>query len=354
MRLWVDIENEPQVQYLLPLVEAWRKLGMDAIVTARDYGATFALLESRGQHYHPIGASYGPTKRGKILGVFGRSFRLASLLAKEGAPDRLVSASRAGVLAARRLGVSSYVISDYEYANLSFFRWARATILFPDVIAREIYRQAGFPDERLIAFAGLKEDLTFAGVELDAIEPASFEPNSASSLVRVLVRPPAEESHYYASDSRSLYLEALRHVARDTRSVVVLAPRYARQVDDLKEIQPSNAPIVITDPVPFISLLKAVDLVLCSGGTMLREAAYLGIPAYGIFKSRVGGVDRYLERIGRATLITRADDLDRLELEKASGLSPLVGNPSLVEELIDTLLQRPGDLMAQRNPNPSS
>ena len=50
--------------------------------------------------------------------------------------------------------------------------------------------------------------------------------------------------------------------------------------------------------VPFVPLLKAVDLVICSGGTMLREAAYLGVPAYSIFKSRIGGVDRYLASIG--------------------------------------------------------
>ena len=74
-------------------------------------------------------------------------------------------------------------------------------------------------------------------------------------------------------------------------------------------------------------------------------------PAYGILKSRIGGVDRYLESIGRATLITRADDLDRLALEKASGLSPLASNRDLVEELIDTVLRRPGDLIADSNRN---
>ena len=109
------------------------------------------------------------------------------------------------------------------------------------------------------------------------------------------MRPPAEESHYYVTSSRELYLDALRALTKDDRVVVVLAPRYGRQADDLRDLRFRNDPIVLHKPVEFVSLLKAVDLVLCSGGTMLREAAYLGIPAYSILQSRIGQVDRYLE-----------------------------------------------------------
>ena len=55
--------------------------------------------------------------------------------------------------------------------------------------------------------------------------------------------------------------------------------------------------------MPFVALLKSVDAVVCAGGTMLREAAYLGIPAYSIFQSRMGGVDLRLEQLGRAVLL---------------------------------------------------
>ena len=99
-----------------------------------------------------------------------------------------------------------------------------------------------------------------------------------------------------------------------------------------------NEPIVLRKAVPFVPLLKGVDLVICSGGTMLREAAYLGVPAYSIFKSRIGGVDRYLESIGRVRLIQSPEALPGIELTKAPPLAPLRSNPDLLDELVELVL----------------
>jgi hypothetical protein len=90
--------------------------------------------------------------------------------------------------------------------------------------------------------------------------------------------------------------------------------------------------------VPFVSLLKAVDLVISSGGTMLREAAYLGLPAYSLFQGEVGGVDRHLAELGRLQLRTSPADFGRIELEKAGPLEPLASNPALVDELAERVL----------------
>jgi uncharacterized protein len=331
--VWLDIENEPQVQYLLPVAEACSRAGSRVLVTVRDYGAAFEQIERRGVDYHPIGKAYGSGRYAKVRGLVARTRELTDFLKREGPPDRLVSASRAGVLAARRLGTRSYVISDYEHANLTVFRWAGSTVLFPDVIDPERYRSAGFSPERLVPFHGLKEDLTFAGIDLDSTQAAALDDGRDEAFVKVLVRPPAEDSHYYVRRSTNVYLELLRFLARDERVVVVLAPRYARQAADLREVPFANEPIVLARSISFVSLLKAVDLVVTSGGTMLREAAYLGIPAYSIFGGRIGEVDRFLAAQGRATLLESADQLDRIKLEKASGLRPLALNPTLVDDL---------------------
>jgi len=339
--VWADIENDPQVQYLLPLVEACRKRGAATVVTARDYGDTIPLLQSRGVEFTPVGAAYGAAKTAKVRGLIGRARALTSLVREGRRPDVLVSASRAATLAARRLGIRSFVISDYEHANLTLFRWARATVLHPDVIDRSAYLGAGFAPERLVSFRGLKEDPTFAGIEIEQIEPAPLDGGSRDGRVRVLVRPPAEESHYYRERSRTLYLEALRHLAAREEAVIVLAPRSARQRVDLDGLAPANPPIVLTRPVPFVSLLRAVDLVLCSGGTMLREAAYLGIPAYSLFASDLGAVDRHLAAIGRAVLLSSEQELPRIRLERTTAFSPLAENPGLADELAELLLQNP-------------
>jgi predicted glycosyltransferase len=335
--VWADIENQPQVQYLLPVVDACRRRGARTVITARDDGGTLALLESRGEIFWAVGESYGATKSAKLRGLLARSRALGAVIRREGVPGCLVCASRAAALVARRHGVPSYMISDYEHANLTIFRLARSTILHPDVIESTAYLEAGFPRDRVIGFRGLKEDLTFAGVDLDTIEPFALE-HTDRDLVRVLVRPPAEESHYYSSDSRRLYLETLEYLAREKRALIVLAPRYRRQAADLGAFSFENTPIVLDQPVSFVSLLKAVDLVLCSGGTMLREAAYLGIPAYSIFRSRLGEVDNYLQSIGRALLLSSPEELDRIELKKAGALSPLATNANLVDEIAEIVM----------------
>jgi hypothetical protein len=91
---------------------------------------------------------------------------------------------------------------------------------------------------------------------------------------------------------------------------------------------------VLRRSVPFVSLLKSVDAVVCAGGTMLREAAYLGIPAYSIFCSQSGAVDRWLERIGRAELLTGPDELPRIRLRRRGPLHVLNSNPQLLEQLV--------------------
>ena len=104
--------------------------------------------------------------------------------------------------------------------------------------------------------------------------------------------------------SRQLTLEVLSQLAADEARVVVFTPRHAHQVHDLETLSWAAPPVVLERPAPFMSLLAAADVVVSAGGTMLREAAYLGIPAISIFQSEVGSVDRALEAEGRLVHVT--------------------------------------------------
>jgi predicted glycosyltransferase len=236
--------------------------------------------------------------------------------------------------------IPSFVIVDYEYANSSFYRLTRSTIMYPHVIDPSRFLASGIRQDRLIAFRGLKEDISLAGVDVHDVVPHGFSEIQDHRLVRVLFRPPSEQSHYYRPESRDLALRALEHLAAQRGVVVVFAPRHSWQSADLERLAWPNQPVVLDRAVPFVSLLKSVDLVVCSGGTMLREAAYLGVPAYSILKSPIGGVDRYLASIGRVHLIASAEELSTIELRKAPSLSPLNSNPRLLDELVEIVLKR--------------
>jgi predicted glycosyltransferase len=329
--IWIDIENPPQVQYLEPLRPALERLGAEVVVTARDYGGTFALLEQRGVDYQPVGASYGAAKWRKATGLARRTRELLRYLRRTGRPAASVSASRAAAVASRILGRPAFAIVDYEHVSLAVQRLAHTSILHPDVIEPAAFTSRGIPPARLLPFRGLKEDLSFAGLDLEAQPPHELPLDGGR--VRVLVRPAAEESHYYREESGRMTLDLLERLSKNEGAVVVFAPRYARQVEYLGRFAWRNEPHVLDRPVPFVSLLKSVDLVVSSGGTMLREAAYLGVPAYSTFQGEPGAVDRHLERLGRLHLLAGPEDLDRIAIERAGPLQPLASNPDLVDEI---------------------
>jgi uncharacterized protein len=337
--VWIDIDNPPQVQYLFPFVDAFRARGRPVSLTARDYGNALELLALRTASFHAVGKEFGRSKIAKVAGVIGRARALAAHFRRDRTPDVLLSASRSSALAARWMGIPSFVIDDYEHANSSFYRLTRTTILHPDVIDPAPFLESGISPDRLIAFHGLKEDISLAGVDVDQVRPHRFSEIDDHGLIRVLFRPPAERSHYYDPMSRDLALRALEHFAAQSRAVVVFSPRHSWQRADLERFTWRNKPVVLEDAVPFVELLKAVDLVVCSGGTMLREAAYLGLPAYSILKSRIGAVDRHLASIGRVRLIRSAEEFSTITLRKAPPLAPLRSNPPLLDELAEIVLK---------------
>lgn len=338
MRIWLDIENPPQVQYLTPLAEAFRAAGAEVVLTARDYGSTYQLLEGRGVEFQRVGASYGKEKWRKAMGLVGRTAALMRFFAWK-RPDAVVHAGRASALAGWLLRVPSFGLKDYEYVDVTVDRVTHHWVLHPRVMEASVLVQRGVPARLLLPFEGLKEDLTFAGVDLAQVEPAVLA-GLRDGLAHVLVRPPAEESHYYRSASGDVAQDLLRYLAAQEGAQVVFSPRYPRQRAYLDGPEWRNDPVVVPESAPFLPLLKAVDAVVASGGTMAREAAWLGIPSYSIFQGSIGGVDRHLASIGRLDLLGSAEDFERIRIEPRRDPRPLAENPRLPEELVEAVLSR--------------
>jgi hypothetical protein len=188
-------------------------------------------------------------------------------------------------------------------------------------------------------FGGLKEDIAFADIDLFAVTPHVFGDDGASSPL-VLFRPPAEESHYYRSESREFAIQLLRFLAVEGARVV-FSPRYERQVEYLDEVPAwREQPIILREPVPFVALLKGVDAVVSAGGTMLREAAYLGVPAYSIFRGNLGAVDRYLASIDRLTVVASPAEFSRIKLAPKLSISPLRNDSTTAEGITNMILER--------------
>lgn len=344
MKVWIDIDNAPQARYLPPLAREFERAGCEILLTARASDETLTILESEGMQFQTVGSSFGQGALHKAYGLSGRILKLIKFAARHGPVDLVVTGSRAATTAARTLGVSSFIILDYEYVNLFFYRWARSNVVYPSVISGALLRDRGVDERRLLPFDGLKEDFTFAHVDLESVKPYPFLNGDVSRPpVRVLVRPPAEESHYYDAESLQLSMALLRHLGAEEVEVVY-TPRYARQIDYLDVVPRwTKPPVVLEKPVPNVELLKAVDVVISAGGTMIREAAFLGVPAYSIFRSRVGAVDRYLASTGRLTLLRSSADFSGLSFQHRRSLDPLRQGSSVIEGVADVILNHRRD-----------
>ena len=302
MSIWIDIENPPQVQYLLPFRAVCEDAGMATIVTARDYGSTSEMLRQAGVEAKVLGAGTTSSKVRKAITTLARARELRRFVAGQPRPQALLTASRPAAVAARALNIPSFIVLDYEFVNLRVYRMTGSTILHPAVIEARAFCDRGVRRDQLRSFQGLKEDLTFSALDLNRIDAIELPPGAPADAVCVVFRPPSETSHYYDRASTRLARAALAHLA-EQGALVLFSPREQGQIAYLDGLSWQVEPVVLEHPVPFASLLKRADAVVCSGGTMLREAAYMGIPAYSIFGSQLGAVDRWLEQVGRESLL---------------------------------------------------
>lgn len=334
-RVWIDIDNPPQAQYLSPFQAAFARAGAEVVVTARDNADTLELLGQRGLAAQTIGGAFGGGLVRKGAGVARRALALDRALRRHGRVSLVLSASRSAALAARRMRIPAFVVCDYEHVELRLFRLAGAHIVHPEVIPGEVFERAGFPRDRLHSFAGLKEDMTFAGLDVDAVEP--WRPSSQNGSSLVVVRPPAEDAHYVRPRALKLTLRLLDRLAAREDVRTVFSPRQPCQKRYIEERHWRQAPVVLDRPANFVALVKGADLVVTSGGTMAREAAWLGSPAVVIAPNETGHVDRRLAEAGRLVLVTTEHELDSLDL-RPRRCERLQRRPELVDNLAQQLL----------------
>jgi predicted glycosyltransferase len=105
-------------------------------------------------------------------------------------------------------------------------------------------------------------------------------------------------------------------LSKQENVLVVLLPRDAQQARDLGNYCDAHAlPFWIpADVLDGPQLIWQMDLVIGGGGTMTREAALLGVPAYSFFGGSWGAVDQHLRSLGRLVQIAKIEDISQIIL----------------------------------------
>ena len=306
--VWVDFENAPHVWVLSPIIDRLQKQGYSTILTARDFSYTLALCRHFGYSVDVVGVpGIARSNAGKAILLAVRTLQLTRLMVHKGQKISLALShgSRSQILTARLLGVKIISMDDYEYSNQSAIRFVNS-LLVPWAIPKEHWgRYAG----KIVHYPGSKEELY-----LSRFMPGVNLPELSTGRVNVLFRPEGRTTHYHSKQSEILQRAVLDYLSGQENILVVLLPRDAEQARELENYCtakrfPFWIPEVVLDGP---GLIWQMDLVVGGGGTMTREAAVLGVPAYSFFGGPWGAVDRYLQSTGRLVQIAGPEDIEQI------------------------------------------
>jgi predicted glycosyltransferase len=318
MRIWIDLDNSPHAQFFPPIIGRLEEAGYDVLLTARRFGQVEEIAQSHGLHYQVIGRHRTPRFfYTRAAATIVRALRLASYGRKH-RPDMAVNhGSRAQVIAAWLLRIPVMTIYDYEFVYSKLFSRLATKLLLPETVPSATLQRQHVDMQKVIRYPGFKENVYLSGWHTSTcvMDDLQLDPRR----LIITLRPPATWAHYQDPFSEVLFKTLVERLRGDQDAQVIVLPRTREQGERMKSFYGMrSAPFRVSDKsVDALSLMAHSDAVLSGGGTMAREAAILGTPAYSLFAGKPGAVDAALERDGKLTILRKIEEVKNLRFVKA-------------------------------------
>ena len=322
LKIWIDLGNSPHVPFFKVLAEEFLAQGHEVVWTARDYAQTVEMARAAGLDARVFGTHGGKRLLSKAASFAKRVIDLTRWARGREIDLVLSHNSQEPLVAARALGIRSVNLMDYEHhpGNHLSFRAARHVIV-PEAFPEEAIDRFGAA-KKIGRFAGIKEDVYLADFQPDPSFQEELKNLGISEHdILAVVRPHAPEALYHRDYVNRLLGRLIDQLSAFDGVKILLLPRKVYQGDALRADHPQANVIIPKGVLDGGNLLAAADIVVSGGGTMNREAAALGVPAYTVFAGREAAVDRYLIESGRLRLIQSEADIERLIPVKKSGVS---------------------------------
>ncbi len=333
--VWVDLANSPHVLFFAPIIRELHRRGIATAVTAREFAQTVPLCEEFGITVEVIGRHGGGGLVGKGRSLADRVRGLRSFAARTCPAVAVSHNSYAQTVAARSLGIPVMTAMDYEVqpANHLAFRCADL-VAVPDVFPLDRLRAQGARPGKTWRYPGLKEHIALAGFIPKPGYLAAQGFNDDRPLA--VVRPPAGMALYHRFENL-LFCCLLRRLQRDAAVRTIVLPRTADQAAAL-ERGGFGELLWRGEAFDGRQLVAGADAVISAGGSMNREAAVLGTPAYSIYAGKLAAVDRALVAGGRLTLLTSEADIDGMSITAKPAAAVAAVGDRLLREFVDRLL----------------
>ena len=325
MRIWIDMDNSPHVLLFAPLIRELRRSGMDFLLTVRDFSQTRSLAERHGLEFTTVGRHCQSSSLArKVANTLSRAWQLRRTVAKHRVAAAVSHGSRSMILAARTLGLPVLTLDDYEFSSVRLQNMLSDRLLVPEVIPEARLTAQGLNPKKLVRYPGLKEEVYVYDFKPDAsvLDKLRLDPHR----VIVTVRPPATWAHYHDRLGDSLFRALINRLKREPGIQVVVCARTEAQALDLRQRYALSPEMfnVSAQAVDGLSLMWFSDAVFSGGGTMVREAALLGLNVHSFFGGRIAAADEYLVSQGRLRLLRTPGEIDSLPLPPKRAHDPVV------------------------------
>lgn len=354
MRIWVDFENTPHVLILKPIIEELERRNHEVIITARDCSQTIELATYFNMHVARISHHHGRKKINKILGHLSRIFKLICFLRSKDISVALSHSSRSQIIAAKILGIPTFVMLDYEHVSLSIVHHFIDRLVVPEVLSADSFAQQ-IDSAKIVNYPGIKEHI-YVGNLLNNGSTLKDIALDEQKII-IILRPPAVDAHYHnhRDNSNALFYEALKYFSNLNNTQVIILARTKAQREEIVNFGKKNGNfknVIFPDKVQNgLLLIWNSDIVIGGGGTMNREAAVLDVPVYSIFQGKLGAVDRYLSETDRLKIIRSKQDFDAIRLIKRPRPErpPLTENKALINFITEKILETGNLNLSQRS-----
>jgi len=302
MRVWVDITDASAVVFFAPLVWRLEDAGHTVTLTARRFAGADLVLRRYG-----LSGVLTTKHRGGNLGtrVVGLANRTAQLLssASSGRFD-VAAGSHANdfVLAAWTLAIPQLTFLDDDrlgHGNLVNVHLVDE-VAVPEAVPDHDLTALGAPLSKIFRYPGFKEEYYLHDARPDsaALTRLGVDRRHVVGVVRPEPEPLGEAA----------LADLVRGLAGRRNVTIVVVARNREQRERFLALQAPGL-IVPDGPVDGSGLLAAADFVIGHCGTMTREAAALGTPAYTVSRDVHRPVDAALLADGRLKRVSRPEDI---------------------------------------------
>src|SRR5450631_4338208 len=236
-KVWIDLENSPHIPFFRPIITELEGRGCQVVLTARDCFQVCDLADMAGLKYQKIGHHYGKHRIAKLLGLGVRVLQMTPFILRERPAISVSHGSRSSLVLSALMGIPSINIADYEYADHRLTAWIGSVrkkwIMTPEVIPPDIFVKHGIPNDHVLHYPGIKEDVYTPFFRPDPLLKDTL--GLLPSDIVVTIRPPATEAHYHNPESEKLLMTVFQLLSAHPEVKTVLLPRTHKQEAELRQ-----------------------------------------------------------------------------------------------------------------------